>query len=72
MQVLLDKIYCPVVNDTLEVLVMHLGRVAEVDNGMDIENLGLLFGQVMMDVHVKFILSYFRCFFGPTPRPQWT
>ena len=69
MQVLLDKIYCPVVNDTLEVLVMHLGRVAEVDNGMDIENLGLLFGQVMMDVHVKFILSYIG---ASLARPHWT
>ena len=48
MQVMLDKINCPVVYATLEVLVMHLGRVAEAANRMDIDNLGLLFGQVMM------------------------
>ena len=47
MQVMLDKINCPVVYATLEVLVMHLGRVAEAANRMDIDNLGLLFGQVM-------------------------
>ena len=45
MKVVLDKIDCPVVMDTLEVLAMHLGRVAEADNRMDIDNLGLLFGQ---------------------------
>jgi len=45
MQVVLAKIDSTVVLDTLEVLVMHLGRVAEADNRMDIENLGLLFGQ---------------------------
>ena len=45
----LAKINSPVVLDTLEVLVMHLGRVAEADNRMDIENLGLLFGQVTND-----------------------
>ena len=44
----LDEIKCPVVHATLEVLVMHLGRVAEAANRMDIDNLGLLFGQVMM------------------------
>ena len=43
---MLDKINCPVVYATLEVLVMHLGRVAEAANRMDIDNLGLLFGQV--------------------------
>jgi len=48
MQVVLAKIDCPVVLDTLEVLVMHLGRVAEADNRMDIENLGLLFGQGLL------------------------
>ena len=48
-QVVLAKINSPVVLDTLEVLVMHLGRVAEADNRMDIENLGLLFGQVTND-----------------------
>ena len=54
MQVMLDKINCPVVYATLEVLVMHLGRVAEAANRMDIDNLGLLFGQVMMtDVFVQ-------------------
>ena len=42
----LAKIDCTVVLDTLEVLVMHLGRVAEAANRMDIDNLGLLFGQV--------------------------
>ena len=45
----LDKIACPVVCDILEVLTMHLGKVAEADNRMGIENLGLLFGQVMVD-----------------------
>ena len=44
----LDEIKCPVVHATLEVLVMHLGRVAEAANRMDIDNLGLLFGQVIM------------------------
>ena len=44
----LDEIKCPVVHATLEVLVMHLGRVAEAANRMDIDNLGLLFGQVKM------------------------
>ena len=44
-KVVLEKIDCPVVMDTLEVLAMHLGRVAEADNRMDIDNLGLLFGQ---------------------------
>ena len=54
MQVMLDKINCPVVYATLEVLVMHLGRVAEAANRMDIDNLGLLFGQVLMtDVFKK-------------------
>ena len=52
-QVVLSKIDCPVVSDTLEVLVMHLGRVAEADNRMDVENLGLLFGQVMIDIIQK-------------------
>jgi len=48
MQVVLGKINCQVVSDTLEVLVMHLGRVAEADNRMDVENLGLLFGQGLL------------------------
>jgi len=48
MEVMLDKINCPVVYATLEVLVMHLGRVAEAANRMDIDNLGLLFGQVLL------------------------
>ena len=52
MQVMLDKINCPVVYATLEVLVMHLGRVAEAANRMDIDNLGLLFGQVMTDIFI--------------------
>jgi len=45
LQVVLAKINCPVVLDTLEVVVMHLGRVAEADNRMSVENLGLIFGQ---------------------------
>ena len=49
----LDEIKCPVVHATLEVLVMHLGRVAEAANRMDIDNLGLLFGQVMMREALK-------------------
>merc|ERR1712156_1349773 len=48
MEVTLDEIKCPVVHATLEVLVMHLGRVAEAANRMDIDNLGLLFGQVLL------------------------
>ena len=48
-QVVLAKINCPVVLDTLEVVVMHLGRVAEADNRMSVENLGLIFGQVKND-----------------------
>ena len=74
MQVMLDKINCPVVYATLEVLVMHLGRVAEAANRMDIDNLGLLFGQVMVDDSKDRIFSkknLFRFFFGPTPRLQW-
>ena len=51
-KVVLEKIDCPVVMDTLEVLAMHLGRVAEADNRMDIDNLGLLFGQVIFEVLV--------------------
>ena len=50
MKVVLEMIDCPVVMDTLEVLAMHLGRVAEADNRMDIDNLGLLFGQVIVEV----------------------
>jgi len=34
--------------DTLEVVVQHLGRVAKAPNKMDVENLGLLFGQVLL------------------------
>ena len=69
-QVVLDKIACPVVCDILEVLTMHLGKVAEADNRMGIENLGLLFGQVMVD-DSKDRIFLFRFFFGPTPRLQW-
>ena len=50
----LDEIKCPVVHATLEVLVMHLGRVAEAANRMDIDNLGLLFGQVMRESNLTF------------------
>ena len=68
----LGKINCQVVSDTLEALVMHLGRVAEADNRMDIENLGLLFGQVMIEMiqkHFIYLLNvHFRDFFGLTPR----
>jgi len=34
--------------DTLEVLAHHLGKVARANNKMDIDNLGLLFGQVLL------------------------
>ena len=34
--------------DTLEVVVRHLARVAEVANKMDVDNLALLFGQVIL------------------------
>ena len=54
MQVFLDKINCPVVYANLEVLVMHLGRVAEADNRMSVENLGLIFGQVKNDFIPRF------------------
>ena len=67
---MLGKINCPVVSDTLEVVVMHLGRVAEADNRMDVENLGLLFGQVMIDINQKKNIhssKMFRDFFGLTP-----
>ena len=66
----LAKIDSTVVLDTLEVLVMHLGRVAEADNRMDIENLGLLFGQVTNHSKILYfhplLFIYFRDFFGPT------
>ena len=43
----LDKL--EVINrETLEVVVQHLGRVAKADNKMDIDNLALLFGQVLL------------------------
>ena len=35
-------------HDTLEVVVQHVGRVAEVTNKMDVDNLALLFGQVLL------------------------
>jgi len=34
--------------DTLEVVVRHLGKVARASNKMDVDNLGLLFGQVLL------------------------
>ena len=34
--------------DTLEVVVRHVARVAEVANKMDVDNLALLFGQVLL------------------------
>eukprot|EP00092_Neocalanus_flemingeri_P014913 GFUD01016107.1.p1 GENE.GFUD01016107.1~~GFUD01016107.1.p1 ORF type:complete len:288 (+),score=92.06 GFUD01016107.1:716-1579(+) len=34
--------------DTLEVVVRHLGKVAKASNKMDVDNLGLLFGQVLL------------------------
>jgi len=34
--------------DTLEVVVRHLGKVAKAKNKMDVDNLGLLFGQVLL------------------------
>jgi len=43
----LDKLDI-VERDTLEVVVRHLGKVAKANNKMDIENLGLLFGQVFL------------------------
>ena len=60
-QVVLGKINCQVVSDTLEVLVMHLGKVAEADNRMDVENLGLLFGQVMIDIIQKDFIHSSKC-----------
>ena len=68
-QVALDRINCQVVSDTLEVLVMHLGRVAEADNRMDIENLGLLFGQVTVDIIQRFYINV--CFRDCSGLTQW-
>ena len=34
--------------ETLEVVVNHLSRVAKADNKMDIDNIALLFGQVLL------------------------
>ena len=34
--------------ETLEVVVKHLTRVAKADNKMDIDNIALLFGQVLL------------------------
>ena len=34
--------------DTLCAVVHHLGRVAAADNKMDVDNLALLFGQVLL------------------------
>lgn len=48
MEGVLAQIKCSVTLDCLEVLVMHLGRVADAANRMDIDNLGLLFGQVLL------------------------
>ena len=43
----LDKL--DVINrETLEVVVQHLSRVAKADNKMDIDNIALLFGQVLL------------------------
>jgi len=43
----LDKLDI-VERDTLEVVVKHLAKVAKAKNKMDIDNLGLLFGQVLL------------------------
>ena len=43
----LDKL--DVINrETLEVVVQHLSKVAKADNKMDIDNIALLFGQVLL------------------------
>ena len=43
----LDKL--DVINrETLEVVVLHLSKVAKADNKMDIDNIALLFGQVLL------------------------
>ena len=34
--------------ETLEVVLNHLSRVAKADNKMDIDNIALLFGQVLL------------------------
>ena len=34
--------------ETLEVVVKHLSRVAKADNKMDIDNIAVLFGQVLL------------------------
>ena len=44
---MLDKLDI-VERDTLEVVVKHLAKVAKAKNKMDIDNLGLLFGQVLL------------------------
>ena len=34
--------------ETLEVVLKHLSRVAKADNKMDIDNIAMLFGQVLL------------------------
>ena len=43
---------------TLEVLVMHLGRVAEVAKGMVIDNFGLLFWPADSEGYMKNFFSH--------------
>ena len=58
----------------MEVVVRHLGKVAKANNKMDVDNLGLLFGQVLLwpdpnapldmkliaGIHINFILSLLK------------
>jgi len=46
-EMVLDKLDV-VERDTLEVVSRHLGKVAKAPNKMDVDNLGLLFGQVLL------------------------
>jgi len=47
LEIVLDQLEL-VERDTLEVVIQHLAKVAKAPNKMDIENLGLLFGQVLL------------------------
>lgn len=63
MDAAISKIQSKVILDCLEVLVLHLGKVAQAVNRMDIDNLGLLFGQVLLwpdpnaPVDLKFVME---------------
>ena len=47
LETILDKLDV-VERDTLEVVLKHLGKVSEADNKMDVDNLAIVFGQVLL------------------------